>query len=157
MKEPGRVLEKLGADEVLRRLRAGELFVFVDARRESEWRRATDKLPGALRLAPHGVDETLPIVRRGYAAVVYCTCPGEASSIAAAEHLSAHGAEHVIVLDGGLAAWRRARGPLEPVRGLARASAAQVEVQRDALQRRWARAAPRAQHAEHQAEGERRQ
>jgi rhodanese-related sulfurtransferase len=111
---------RIAAEEALVRLRRGEPIVFVDARREVEWRKALEKLPGAVRLAPRGADETLPIIRRGQTAVVYCTCPYEASSVAAAEHLRAHGCPNVYVLYGGLPAWHLAQGPVEPVRMLAR-------------------------------------
>jgi rhodanese-related sulfurtransferase len=107
---------RIAAEEALARLRRGEPLVFVDARREVEWRRAYEKLPGAVRLAPDGADETLPIIRRGQTAVVYCTCPCEASSVVAAEHLRAHGYHSVYVLFGGLPAWHLAQGPVEPVR-----------------------------------------
>ena len=89
--------------------------MFVDARREDAWRRATEKLPGAVRLAPDRADETLPIIPAGRTAVVYCTSPAEASSLAAAELLVARGYEDVHVLYGGLGAWRLAGGPMEPV------------------------------------------
>ena len=89
--------------------------MFVDARREDAWRRATEKLPGAVRLAPDRADETLPIIPAGHSAVVYCTCRAEASSLAAAELLVARGYEDVHVLYGGMGAWRLAGGPMEPV------------------------------------------
>jgi rhodanese-related sulfurtransferase len=105
---------RIGAEEVLARLRRGEPIVFIDARREEEWKRATEKLPGAVRLAPDRADETLPIIPPGYTAVAYCTCPAEASAVGAAELLFAQGYDDVHVLYGGLAAWRLAGGPMEP-------------------------------------------
>jgi len=109
---------RIAAQDAVARLRRGEPIVFVDARREVEWRDAFEKLPGAVRLAPEGADETLPIIRRGETAVVYCTCPFEASSVAAADYLRGHGYQSVYVLFGGLPAWHLAQGPLEPARAL---------------------------------------
>jgi len=106
---------RIDVDETLGRLHRGEAIAFVDARREEQWRRATDKLPGALRLAPNVPDETLPVIPAGRAAVAYCACPAQASSVAAAELLRARGYENVYVLEGGLEAWRLARGPTEPI------------------------------------------
>ena len=117
---------RIAAEEALARLRRGEPLVFVDARREVEWRRAYEKLPDAVRLAPDGADETLPIIRRGQTAVVYCTCPYEASSVSAAEFLRAHGYHSVYVLFGGLPAWHLAQGPLEPVRAARPTAAVRV-------------------------------
>jgi rhodanese-related sulfurtransferase len=105
---------RIGVEEALARYREGQRIAFVDARREAEWSRALDKLPGAARLAPDP-DDTLPILPAGRTAVAYCTCPGEASSVAAAEFLRAGGYGSVCVLAGGLRAWRRAGGPLEPI------------------------------------------
>ena len=127
---------RIAAEEALARLRRGEPLVFVDARREVEWRRAFGKLPGAVRLAPDGADETLPIIRQGQTVVVYCTCPYEASSIAAAEYLRSHGCHDVCVLYGGLPAWHLAQGPIEPVRPPSSSAAAHVMAQRPAVSRR---------------------
>jgi rhodanese-related sulfurtransferase len=110
----GRSATRIGVVEAVGRLLRGEPIVFVDARREEEWRRAMDKVPGAVRLPP-GADETLPIIPAGHTAVVYCTCPGEASSLAAGRLLAARGYEDVRVLNGGLTAWRLSGGPTEPV------------------------------------------
>jgi rhodanese-related sulfurtransferase len=105
----------IGVTEALGRLRRGEPVTFVDARREEVWRRAKDRLPGALRLAPDRADETLPMIPAGYTTIVYCTCPAATSSLAAAELLATRGYEDVHVLQGGLSAWLLAGGPTQPV------------------------------------------
>jgi len=106
---------RVTADEVLARLDRDEPIAFVDARREEEWRRADEKLPGAVRLAPDGDDETLPLIRPGRSVVTYCTCAHEASAAKIAELLIARGYEDVHPLHGGMEAWRQAVGPLEPM------------------------------------------
>lgn len=127
---------RISAEQALWRLRRGESLAFVDARREVEWRTAVDKLPGAVRLAPDGMDETLPLIRRDRTAVVYCSCPEERSSVAAANYLLHHGCTNLQVLYGGLAAWRLAQGPMEPARA---ASGLAADAQRRASQRRLQR------------------
>lgn len=104
----------ISVGEALARHFEGQRIAFIDARRDGEWRRAVDKLPGATRLSPDP-DDTLPMVPAGRTAVAYCTCPGEASSRVAAEILRAGGYDSVRVLAGGLSAWRRAGGPTEPI------------------------------------------
>jgi rhodanese-related sulfurtransferase len=103
---------RISAEEALARHREGQRVTFVDARHEADWRRAVDRLPGAVRLSPDPED-TLPILPAGRTVVAYCSCPGEASSSAAAWILRAGGYASVRVLAGGLRAWRRAGGPLE--------------------------------------------
>jgi rhodanese-related sulfurtransferase len=107
---------RVTADEVLARVKRGEPIVFVDARREDEWRKASEKLPRAVRLSPRHMtlDETLPIVPTGRAVVTYCTCEDEASSARVARVLASRGYTDVHTLYGGFEAWRRAGGPLEP-------------------------------------------
>ena len=105
---------RISVEEALARHRAGQRVVFVDARHPADWRRAIDKLPGACRLSPDP-DDTLPMLPAGRTVVTYCSCPGDASSSAVARILCSGGAGSVRVLAGGLRAWRRAGGPVEPV------------------------------------------
>jgi rhodanese-related sulfurtransferase len=105
---------RISVEEALARHREGQRVAFVDARREAEWRLAVDKLPGATRLSPDP-DDTLPILPAGRAAVVYCASSSESSSRLVAGILRAGGYASVRVLAGGLAAWRRAGGPTEPI------------------------------------------
>jgi rhodanese-related sulfurtransferase len=105
---------RITADEALVRYREGQRVAFVDARHEADWRRAIDRIPGAIRLSPDP-DDTLPILPAGRTIVAYCSCLGEASSAAAARVLRSGGYASVRVLAGGLRAWRRAGGPMEPL------------------------------------------
>ena len=109
----GLTAPRVTADELLARLDRGEPITFVDARREEEWRRSSEKLAGAVRLAPDGEDESLPMIPPGRAVVTYCTCPHEASAARVAELLMARGYDDVHPLYGGMEAWREAGGAME--------------------------------------------
>jgi rhodanese-related sulfurtransferase len=107
---------RVTADEVLARLERGEPLVFVDARKEEEWDKSGEMLPGAVRLAPEVRDEqeTLPLIPQNRGVITYCTCPHEESSARVADFLIARGWTDVHPLYGGLEAWRRAGGKLVP-------------------------------------------
>jgi rhodanese-related sulfurtransferase len=107
---------RVTADEVMARLSRGEPVVFVDARSEEVWNDSSEKLPGALRLAPEVKDEqeTLPIIPRDRSVITYCECPHEESAARVARFLAGRGYSDVHPLYGGLEAWRRAGGALVP-------------------------------------------
>ena len=48
---PARTL-RIRAEEVLKRLRAGEPVRFLDARGEKAWKAGTEKIAGAVRIRP---------------------------------------------------------------------------------------------------------
>jgi hypothetical protein len=64
---------KITADEVKRRLDAGESLVFVDARGDKAWDSSYTKLPGAIRVPPGDADRHLEEIPRGRAVITYCT------------------------------------------------------------------------------------
>jgi rhodanese-related sulfurtransferase len=110
----GLTAPRVTVDEILARLERGEQIAFVDARREDSWRNSSQKVSGAVRLAPEGNEETLPLIAPGRAVVTCCTCDHEASAARVAEMLMARGYKDVHPLHGGFDAWRTAGGPLEP-------------------------------------------
>lgn len=62
---------RITAEEVKRRMSAGEQFTIVDARSPQAWADATDKAQGAIRVDAHA--ETLPNLPKDKPVVVYCT------------------------------------------------------------------------------------
>lgn len=115
--KPGAVeATRITADDVLTRLARGEPLVFVDARREAEWHRSDEKLPGAYRVPPDALDQadTLPMIPRGRGIITYCTSPYEGSAARVAEILIVRGYSDVHPLHGGMEAWRRAGGTFSP-------------------------------------------
>jgi rhodanese-related sulfurtransferase len=111
---PGGLEEtRVTAEEVLARVGRGEPIVFVDARSDASWRASDERVPGALRVDPERLHESLPEIPKGRAVVTFCTCPAEASAAKVAKALIARGADDVHPLYGGLEAWQRAGGALE--------------------------------------------
>jgi len=73
---------------------------------------AEHTLPGALRLSPDQVPAQRHRISAQCDVILFCDCPGEASSIDTATRLRSFGFEHVAVLEGGLNGWTRAGYPL---------------------------------------------
>jgi rhodanese-related sulfurtransferase len=63
---------RISADELTRRMSAGEEFTIVDARNPQAWAEATDKARGAIRVDLHS-NQPLPNFPRNKPLVVYCT------------------------------------------------------------------------------------
>ena len=64
---------RITPEQIATRVGAGEDLVFVDARSEKAWGKATDKLPGAVRISPDGAAEHLADLPVGKPIVAYCT------------------------------------------------------------------------------------
>jgi rhodanese-related sulfurtransferase len=64
---------RIRVDEVRHLLEKHQPLVFVDSRNPRAWAEATERLPGALRVAAENVQETLDALPRGKPLVVYCT------------------------------------------------------------------------------------
>ncbi len=97
-------------DAVKARLDAGEKFVLVDVREESEF--AKDHLPGALHLGKgileRDVEQRVPDL--GAPLVLYCG--GGFRSALAADNLQKMGYTNVVSMDGGIREWREKGYPL---------------------------------------------
>ncbi len=98
--------------QVALRLAGGEDVVFLDSRSRAIRQHAALQIPGSVRASPERLDR-LPRMPEEPVAVVYCTCPGEASSTQVVLRLRELGIE-AYVLDGGFDAWVRAGLPAEP-------------------------------------------
>ena len=104
-----RVKETNVAD-VKRRMDAGEKFVLVDVREESEW--AKDRLPGAVHLGKGVIERDVEqrIPDAGAEVVLYCG--GGFRSALAADNLQKMGYTNVYSMDGGVRGWREKNYPL---------------------------------------------
>ena len=64
---------RITVDEVRERLARGEQLTIVDARSAESWGKATEQIPGSVRVPPDDVAGHAGGVPRGRAVVTYCT------------------------------------------------------------------------------------
>jgi rhodanese-related sulfurtransferase len=64
---------RISADELRRRMEAGEEFTIVDVRNPHAWAEATDMAAGAIRVALDDADEAIGRIPRNKPIVTYCT------------------------------------------------------------------------------------
>jgi rhodanese-related sulfurtransferase len=101
----------------MERMNRGERFAFVDARGAMDRNEPDGRLPGAIRVPSEEVEEHVKDVPQGRPIIAYCTCPNEACSTLVALELMRRGFLNVHPLIGGVGAWRRAGGRVEPMQG----------------------------------------
>jgi rhodanese-related sulfurtransferase len=96
--------------ETKKRMDAGEKFVLIDTREDSEWARG--HIPGAIHLGKgvieRDIEKTVP--DKGATIVLYCG--GGFRSALAAENLQKMGYHNVISMDGGWRGWTEANFPI---------------------------------------------
>jgi rhodanese-related sulfurtransferase len=103
-----RVKETNVAD-VKRRMDAGEKFVLVDAREDSEW--ANGHLPGAVHLSKGIIERDIERTVPDSGAKVILYCGGGFRSALAADNLQKMGYTNVESMDGGWKGWNEAGLP----------------------------------------------
>lgn len=98
-------------DDVRKRQQAGEDFLLVDVREDSEWQ--AGHIPGALHLGKGVIERDIEsrIPDRGESIVLYCG--GGYRSALAAEVIQKMGYTDVLSMDGGMRGWREAGLPEE--------------------------------------------
>src|ERR1700723_4211196 len=72
------------------------------------------RIPGSIRIEPNNLSAEIKQFPRNKDMYLHCTCRGQTTSANVAHLLRQQGFS-AFVIDGGLAAWRRAGNPLEPV------------------------------------------
>ncbi len=101
--------------EVNERIRNGESILFLDVRSDQAWGSSNVKLPGAVRMPPHGqIGPEIRELPRDRTLVAYCVCPHEEDSGRVAVLLGRLGFASAFALAGGFEAWREAGLPVEP-------------------------------------------
>ena len=98
-------------DDVKRKLDAGEKFVLVDVREDSEW--AADHLPGAIHLGKGVIERDIEKTVPDTSAEIVLYCGGGFRSALAADNLQKMGYKNVISMDGGVRGWREKGLPME--------------------------------------------
>ena len=93
-------------DDVRQRLAAGEKFLLVDVREESEF--AAGHVPGAVHLGKGVIERDIEAKVPDAAAPLVLYCGGGFRSALAADNLQKMGYTNVISMDGGWRAWTQA-------------------------------------------------
>jgi rhodanese-related sulfurtransferase len=103
--------------ELLRaRLDAGEQLCVIDLLRFEEDPEGVALIPGAVRLDPNELRrKAMFVVPDTLDLVLYCTSKNSFVSARVAVAMRRHGVQRVLVLTGGLAAWKALGFPLSPV------------------------------------------
>lgn len=105
-----RVQECTVAD-VQQRIAAGDKFVLVDVREESEW--AAGHAPGAVHLSKGVIERDVETKVPDKATPLVLYCGGGFRSALAADNLQKMGYTNVISMDGGWSGWTQAGLPVE--------------------------------------------
>jgi len=107
---------RISAAELRLAMQSAEPPVVIDVRGTTMQQMLAQRIPGALSLALPEL-ETYPLEElRGRRAVLYCTCPHEASAAAGVRILQSRGHANAQALLGGLAAWIEAGYEIETCR-----------------------------------------
>jgi rhodanese-related sulfurtransferase len=96
-------------DEVKQRLDAGEQFVLVDVREESEY--AAGHLPGAVHLSKGVIERDVEAKVPDPVTPLVLYCGGGFRSALAADNLQKMGYTNVISMDGGWRGWTEKKYP----------------------------------------------
>jgi len=93
-----------------KRMDAGENFVLIDTREDSEWARG--HLPGAIHACRGSIERDIENLVPNKGATVVLYCGGGFRSALAAESLQKMGYHNVISMDGGWRAWTESGFPV---------------------------------------------
>jgi rhodanese-related sulfurtransferase len=85
-----------------------------DVRRPLDLLAHSEIIPGAQRLPPQEFREKSAGLSKEKDYVLYCTCPGDETSLKVLHEAGALGFDRIKVLKGGLAAWKAKGYPVEP-------------------------------------------
>ncbi|QNI38502.1 rhodanese-like domain-containing protein [Edaphobacter sp. 4G125] len=88
--------------------------LLFDVRQPLDLLAYSEKIPGAVRLAPKDVMSNPALIPQDRDVVVYCTCPGDKTSREIIQRGLALGLRRVKLLYGGLDAWKQKGYPVEP-------------------------------------------
>jgi membrane protein DedA with SNARE-associated domain/rhodanese-related sulfurtransferase len=114
-------IERVAAEELHDRLKAAthdKLLVIADVRSHGYYDPAAQRIKNSIRVEPNRLREELEALREFMAPeceiYLYCSCARDATSVRVARMLEKENCS-TKVIQGGLKAWIKAGGPLEPV------------------------------------------
>ena len=89
-------------------------ILVADVRSHGYYSSSAVRIPGSIRIEPNNLRAEIKTFPRNKDIYLYCTCRSETTSASVA-HLLRQNGFNAFVIVGGLAAWRKAGNPLEPV------------------------------------------
>lgn len=105
---------RIAPQELKRRIESGENITIVDLRNAFEWREG--RIPGSLTLTERELEAFVPPFPETEM-ILYCSCPDEISSAAAATiRLQRKGVKSVRPLEGGFPRWTQLGFPVEALK-----------------------------------------
>ena len=103
-------IKECSIDEMRARQAAGEKFVLIDVREESEW--AAGRIPGAIHLGKGIIERDVEAKIPDASTPLVLYCGGGFRSALAADNLQKMGYTNVISMDGGWRGWTEAGFPV---------------------------------------------
>ena len=110
-----RIVPRVQVAELAKKLQAGPGKILLgDVRSHGYYGANVYRIPGAIRIEPNNLNSEIEKLPKQENIYLYCTCRNELTSASVAHLLRTKGF-NAFVIAGGLAAWRKAGNPLEPV------------------------------------------
>jgi rhodanese-related sulfurtransferase len=106
----------LSAEQLESLIASGQKVYLFDVRQPLDLLAYPELIPGAQRIPPEEVLKTPSLLPQDEDIVVYCTCPGDKTSLSVLNRALALGFTRIKFLTGGLAAWKAKGYPVEPYR-----------------------------------------
>ena len=106
----------LSAEQLQSLMASGQKVSLFDVRQSLDLLAYPELIPGAQRIPPEEVLKTPALLPRDEDIVVYCTCPGDKTSLSVLNRALSLGFTRIKFLTGGLAAWKGKGYPVEPYR-----------------------------------------
>ena len=106
----------LSAEQLDSLMASGQKVYLFDVRQPLDLLAYPELIPGAQRIPPEELLRTPSLLPQGEDIVVYCTCPGDKTSLSVLRRALALGFTRIKFLTGGLAAWKAKGYPVEPYR-----------------------------------------
>jgi rhodanese-related sulfurtransferase len=106
----------LSAEQLESLMTSGQRVFLFDVRQPLDLLAYPELIPGAQRIPPDEVLKTPSLLPQDEDIVVYCTCPGDKTSLSVLHRALALGFTRIKFLTGGLAAWKAKGYPVEPYR-----------------------------------------
>jgi len=111
-----RMVPRVHVAEVAAKLQTqgAEKIMLADVRSHGYYAAGAMRIRGSIRIEPNNLSAEIKKFPRDRDMYLYCTCRSEATSASVAHLLREQGFKAFVIV-GGLAAWRKAGEPLEPV------------------------------------------